>query len=156
VAERLQAGDGAPPFRLPAHDGRSVALADYAGRALVLFIYPAAGTPGCTGEVADFVTAEADLAAAGYALAGLSPDPPARLADFAAELAVTFPLLSDPGLDVVRAYGAWGERVLYGKHVVGLLRSTIVVGPDATVQLARYNVRASGHVASLRRALGLG
>ncbi len=152
---RLSAGDTAPAWTLESHDGRTVSLSDYSGRHLVIFFYPAAMTPGCTTEACDFRDSLEPLADAGYDGVGISPDAPAKLAKFVEKEALTYPLLSDPDKAVLEAYGAFGEKKLYGKTVVGVIRSTIVVAPDGTVALAKYNVKATGHVASLRKALGV-
>jgi len=151
----LEPGQPAPDFTLPAADGSSVALADYRGRHVVVYFYPAAMTPGCTKQACDFRDSLAALQAAGYAVLGISPDQPAKLARFAERDGLAFPLLSDPDREVLAAWGAWGEKSLYGKKVTGVIRSTVVVAPDGTVELARYNVKATGHVASLRKALGV-
>ncbi len=150
---RLQPGDPAPPFDLPADDGSRISSADLAGTPIILFVYPAAMTPGCTKEACDFRDALTPLQAAGYTVLGLSPDPVEKLARFVATEGLTYRLVSDPDLDVLRAYGAYGVKKLYGKEVTGVIRSTFVIGPDGTIELARYNVRATGHVASLAKAL---
>lgn len=152
---RLEPGQTAPAFTLTDHAGRSVSLTDFAGRNLIIFFYPAAMTPGCTTEACDFRDSLVRLQRAGYHVVGISPDKPERLATFAEKESLTYPLLSDPDRAVMDAYGAYGEKTLYGKKVTGVIRSTIVVGPDGTVALPRYNVRATGHVAALTRALGL-
>ncbi|WP_448071506.1 peroxiredoxin [Georgenia yuyongxinii] len=152
---RLAPGDTAPDFTLPTADGE-VSLADLRGAAtngVVVYFYPAAGTPGCTKEACDFRDNLASLQGAGYAVVGISPDPPAALAKFAADEGLTFPLASDPEHQVLEAYGAWGEKQNYGKTYVGVIRSTVVVAPDGTVTEAQYNVRATGHVARLRKLL---
>jgi thioredoxin-dependent peroxiredoxin len=153
--KRLQAGDVAPDFTLPDADGKPVSLHDYAGRRLVLYVYPAAQTPGCTTEACDFRDNLSSLNAAGLAVVGLSPDKPAKLAAFRDAEHLTFPLLSDPDRSVLTAYGAYGEKQLYGKTVTGVIRSTFVLAPDGTIERAMYNVRATGHVAKLRRDLGV-
>lgn len=150
---RLQPGDPAPAFTLPAHDGTTVSLSDYAGRKVILFVYPAAMTPGCTKEACDFRDALAPLQSAGYEILGLSPDAPDKLARFAEKESLTYPLLSDPGLDTLKAYGAYGVKNLYGKEVTGVIRSTFVIDEAGVIAAARYNVRATGHVASLTKAL---
>jgi thioredoxin-dependent peroxiredoxin len=150
---KLEVGDTAPDFTLPAVDGRTVRLSDLRGRHVVVYFYPRASTPGCTTEACDFRDNLASLQGAGYTVLGISPDPPARLTAFAEAQSLTFPLLSDPEHRVLEQYGAWGEKTMYGKKVTGVIRSTIVVDPDGKVELARYNVRATGHVASLRKAL---
>ena len=152
---RLETGQTAPAFTLIDHHGRSVSLSDFAGRNLVIFFYPAAMTPGCTKEACDFRDSLASLQQGGYDVVGLSPDTPEKLATFADLESLTYPLLSDPDRAVLEAYAAYGEKMLYGKKVTGVIRSTIVVGPDGTVVLAKYNVKAAGHVVSLSKALGL-
>ena len=152
---RLAPGDPAPAFTLDDADGRPVSLADHRGRRVVLYVYPAAMTPGCTTQACDFRDSLASLNAAGIDVIGLSPDKPAKLAEFRDREGLTFPLLSDPDKDVLTAYGAYGEKKLYGKTVVGVIRSTFVIAPDGTIELAQYNVKATGHVAKLRRDLNL-
>jgi len=152
---RLEAGDTAPQFTLTDQDGASVSLADFAGQSVVLYFYPAAMTPGCTTQACDFRDNLGSLAAAGYQVLGVSRDAPAKLKRFQEHDQLTFPLLSDEGLDVHKAYGAWGEKNLYGKKVTGVLRSTFVIDGSGTITLALYNVKATGHVASLRKKLGL-
>lgn len=153
---RLDPTQTAPAFTLPDQDGKDVSLSDFAGRKLVVFFYPAAMTPGCTTEACDFRDSVPRLQAAGYDVVGISPDAPAKLRQFADQQSLTYPLLSDPTKATLEAYGAYGEKSLYGKKVVGVIRSTVVVGGDGTVKLAKYNVKATGHVASLSKALGLG
>lgn len=152
---RLAVGDPAPPFTLSAHDGGQVSLSDFAGSSVVLFFYPAAMTPGCTTEACDFRDALPDLTGAGYQVLGISPDKPAKLAAFVEAEGLTYPLLSDPDRAVLQAYGAFGEKTMYGKKTMGVIRSTVVVDEQGTVSLVKYNVRAKGHVAALRSALGL-
>jgi peroxiredoxin Q/BCP len=153
---RLETGQSAPAFTLNDHAGRSVSSSDFVGRNLIIFFYPAAMTPGCTTEACDFRDSLVQLRQAGYDVVGISPDKTEKLATFAARESLTYPLLSDPDRVVMDAYGAYGEKTLYGKKVIGVIRSTIVVGPDGAVVLAKYNVKATGHVASLSKALGLG
>jgi len=152
----LETGQTAPAFTLTDHTGRSVSLSDYAGRNLIIFFYPAAMTPGCTREACDFRDSLIRLQQAGYDVVGISPDKPEKLARFVQKESLTYPLLSDTDRVVMDAYGAYGEKTLYGKKVTGVIRSTIVVAPDGTVAMPRYNVKATGHVASLSTALGLG
>jgi peroxiredoxin Q/BCP len=154
-AIRLAPGEPAPAFTLPDADGKPVSLADYAGRKVIVYVYPAAMTPGCTKQACDFRDSLQALAAAGYAVLGLSPDKPEKLAKFRERDAVNFPLLSDPDKKVLTAYGAFGEKKLYGKTVTGVIRSTFVVGEQGAIELAQYNVKATGHVAKLRKDLGL-
>jgi peroxiredoxin Q/BCP len=155
MSDRLAPGDVAPGFTLPDADGKPVSLADYAGRKVVLYVYPAAMTPGCTKQACDFRDSLSSLEAAGYAVIGLSPDAPAKLAKFRDRDALTFPLLSDPDRQVLEAYGAYGEKKLYGKTVVGVIRSTFVIDESGRIILAQYAVKATGHVAKLRRDLGV-
>ena len=155
MSERLSPGDRAPDFTLPDADGQPVSLASLRGRRTVLYVYPAASTPGCTTQACDFRDSLASLQAAGCSVVGLSPDEPGALARFRDEQALTFPLLSDPGREVLTAYGAYGEKKLYGKTVVGVIRSTFVLDEDGVVERASYGVRATGHVAKLRRDLGI-
>ena len=152
---RLAPGDPAPDFTLPDADGKDVALADLRGRKVIVYFYPAAMTPGCTTQACDFRDSLDSLAAAGYAVLGISPDKPEKLAKFRERDAVTFPLLSDRSKPTLEAYGAFGEKTMYGKKVTGVIRSTFVVDEDGKLELAQYNVKATGHVAKLRRDLGL-
>ena len=152
---RLEPGAAAPDFSLSDADGKTVNLTDFRGRKTVVYFYPAAMTPGCTKQACDFRDNLASLAAAGYAVVGVSPDKPAKLAKFRDRDAVTFPLLSDPDRATLDAYGAYGEKTMYGKKVMGVIRSTFVVDETGTIELAQYNVKATGHVAKLRRDLGL-
>jgi thioredoxin-dependent peroxiredoxin len=152
---RLSPGDPAPEFSLPDADGKTVSLADYRGQKVIIYFYPAAMTPGCTTQACDFRDSLDSLHGAGYAVLGVSPDPPAKLAQFRERDHVTFPLLSDSDRAVLDSYGAWGEKSMYGKTVTGVLRSTFVVDEEGLVESAQYNVKASGHVAKLRRELGV-
>ena len=154
-AVRLAPGDVAPAFTLPDADGANVSLKDHRGRRVVLYVYPAAMTPGCTKQACDFRDSLSALHAAGLDVIGLSPDKPEKLAKFRDAEALTFPLLSDPDKQVLAAYGAYGEKKLYGKTVVGVIRSTFVIDPKGRIELAQYNVKATGHVAKLRRDLGI-
>src|SRR3954462_6397613 len=152
---RLTAGDPAPDFTLPTDDGRTGSLSDSRGRKTIVYFYPAAMTPGCTTQACDFSDSLSSLQAAGYDVLGISPDSPAKLAKFREKDGLTITLLSDADRSVMDAYGAYGEKKLYGKTVQGVIRSTFVVDEDGTIALAQYNVKASGHVAKLRRDLGL-
>jgi peroxiredoxin Q/BCP len=159
MTTRLTTGDPAPAFTLPDADGRPVSLSDFAGQRVIVYFYPAAMTPGCTTQAVDFTAAMTDLSAAGVHVLGISPDSQTKLATFREKSSVAFPLLSDPERTALGSYGAYGEKLLYGKLVEGVLRSTFVVDVDAkgagTVAVAQYNVRAAGHVSKLRRELGL-
>jgi len=154
-APRLSPGDAAPDFTLDDADGKPVSLSDFLGQKVVLYVYPAASTPGCTTQAGDFRDSLSSLAVAGYAVVGLSPDPVATLARFRDAEGLTFPLLSDPSREVLAAYGAFGEKSLYGKTVVGVIRSTFVLDEQGLVVTASYGVKAKGHVAKLRRDLGI-
>lgn len=155
MSERLQPGDVAPGFELPDADGAAVSLASLRGRRVILYFYPAAMTPGCTKESVDFEGSLAELDAAGVTVVGISPDKPAKLAKFREKEGLTFPLLSDPDAEVLKAYGAYGEKKLYGKVVVGVIRSTFVIDAEGKIEKAYYNVKATGHVERLRRDLGV-
>ncbi len=152
---RLVVGDTAPDFTLPSTTGDDVSLSELRGRSVVVYFYPAAGTPGCTKQACDFRDSLASLTGAGYTVVGVSPDPVDKLARFAQDEALTFPLLSDPEHEVLEAWGAWGEKTNYGRTYTGVIRSTVVVDPEGVVTLAQYNVKATGHVAKLRRDLGI-
>ncbi|PZR55166.1 peroxiredoxin [Xylanimonas oleitrophica] len=156
---RLAVGDTAPDFTLPTAEGSdfslSAALAEPGLQGVVVYFYPAAMTPGCTTQACDFRDSLASLQGAGYTVVGISPDTTDKLAKFAARDQLTFPLASDADHGVLEGYGAWGVRKLYGKEVTGVIRSTVVVGPDGKVTVAQYNVKATGHVARLRKTLGL-
>jgi peroxiredoxin Q/BCP len=152
---RLQPGAAAPDFALPDADGKPVSLSEYRGRRVILYAYPAAMTPGCTTQACDFRDSLDSLTAAGFAVLGLSPDKPEKLARFRDAQRLTFPLLSDVDRTTLTAYGAYGEKKLYGKTVVGVIRSTFVIDPDGRIERATYGVKATGHVAKLRRDLGV-
>jgi thioredoxin-dependent peroxiredoxin len=155
MTERLAAGDPAPDFTLPDADSQPVSLADLRGRRVIVYFYPAASTPGCTKQACDFRDNLASFSEEGFAVLGISPDKPAKLAKFRDSQQLSFPLLSDPDRQVLTAYGAFGEKKLYGKTMVGVIRSTFVIDADGKVELAQYGVKATGHVAKLRRDLGL-
>ncbi|MEO6204287.1 MAG: thioredoxin-dependent thiol peroxidase [Mycobacteriales bacterium] len=152
---RLAVGDAAPDFTLPDAAGKQVTLSDLRGRKIVLYAYPAASTPGCTKQACDFRDNLGELASAGYTVLGISPDKPEKLARFVAAEQLTFPLLSDPDKAVLTAYGAYGEKQLYGKTVTGVIRSTFVIDEQGALTTAAYAVKATGHVAKLRRDLAI-
>ena len=152
---RVAPGDMAPDFTLPTSDGSELTLSSLRGKKIILYAYPAAMTPGCTTQACDFRDSIASLKGAGYQVIGISPDKPAKLAQFVERDAITFPLVSNPDKDVLEAYGAYGEKQLYGKTVTGVIRSTFVISEDGKIERALYNVKATGHVAKLRRDLGL-
>jgi thioredoxin-dependent peroxiredoxin len=153
---RLAPGDEAPAFTLESDTGELVRLGDLRGRKIIVYFYPAAMTPGCTKQACDFTDSLESLRGAGYEVLGISPDAPAKLAKFRDRDNLTLTLLSDPDRAVMKAYGAFGQKKLYGKTVDGVIRSTFVVDEDGRIELAQYNVKASGHVAKLRRDLALG
>jgi peroxiredoxin Q/BCP len=155
MTDRLSPGDPAPTFTLSDAEGNQVSLADYRGKRVILYFYPAASTPGCTKQACDFRDSLDRLISEGFAVLGVSPDAPAKLVKFRDNQHLTFPLLSDPDKTVLSAYGAWGEKKLYGKVMVGVIRSTFVIDAKGTIELAQYAVKATGHVAKLRRDLGL-
>src|SRR6185437_4404818 len=136
MSTRLTAGDTAPDFTLPDADGKPVSLADYRGRRVVVYFYPAAGTPGCTKQACDFRDSLAELNGAGLDVLGISPDKPAKLAKFRDKEGLTFPLLSDADKDVLNAWGTFGEKQMYGKTVTGVIRSTFVVDPEGKIEVA--------------------
>ncbi|WP_431795821.1 thioredoxin-dependent thiol peroxidase [Microbacterium enclense] len=151
----LEAGQAAPDFTLLDQDEHPVSLGDFRGRRVIVYFYPAAQTPGCTTQACDFRDSLASLQGAGYTVLGVSRDTPEKLRAFRDSDGLTFPLLSDPDHAVHEAYGAWGEKQNYGKTVTGVLRSTFVIDEEGRVVEAQYNVKATGHVARLRKALGL-
>ena len=153
---KLEVGDVAPDFTLDAAGGGTLSLSALlkdAAKGVIVYFYPAAGTPGCTTQACDFRDSLASLQGAGYSVVGISPDSVAKLDAFAANEHLSYPLAADPDRAVLEAYGAWGEKMMYGKTVTGVIRSTFVVAPDGKLTLAQYNVRATGHVAKLRRDL---
>jgi peroxiredoxin Q/BCP len=152
---RLQPGDPAPSFTLTSDTGETVSLGDLAGRKVIVYFYPAAMTPGCTKQACDFTDSLDALQAQGYEVVGISPDKPEKLARFRERDSLTIRLLSDPDRSVLTAWGAYGEKKLYGKVVEGVIRSTFIVDEAGKVEYAAYNVKATGHVAKLRKDLGL-
>ena len=156
MTTRLEAGQLAPSFTLPDQNGNPVSLSDYAGKKVILYFYPAASTPGCTKQACDFRDSLASLSASGYVVLGVSKDAPAKLKKFETNEALTFPLLSDPELTVHNAYTTYGEKSMYGKTVMGVIRSTFVIDEGGKIELSLYNVKATGHVSSLKSKLGLG
>ena len=150
---RFEPGDTAPDFTLTDSTGAQVSLSDYRGQRVVVYFYPAAMTPGCTTQACDFRDSLDALTAQGIVVLGISPDTPDKLATFAERDGITYPLLSDPDKEILTAWGAFGEKKNYGKVVQGVIRSTVVVDADGVVELAQYNVKATGHVARLRKAL---
>jgi thioredoxin-dependent peroxiredoxin len=152
---RLEPGDRAPDFTLSDDRGEQVTLSDLRGRKVIVYFYPAAMTPGCTKQACDFTDSLDSLHASGFEVLGISPDKPEKLAKFRERDGLTIRLLSDPDKSVMQAWGAYGEKKLYGKVVEGVIRSTLVVDEDGKVEVAQYNVKATGHVAKLRKDLGL-
>jgi thioredoxin-dependent peroxiredoxin len=155
MTARLSPGDPAPDFTLPDADGKDVSLSDYRDSRVIVYFYPAASTPGCTKQACDFRDSLGALAEAGLAVLGISPDPPAKLAKFRDAEGLTFPLLSDVDKAVLTAWGAYGEKQMYGKTVTGVIRSTFVIAADGRVERAMYGVRATGHVTKLRKDLAV-
>ena len=153
---RLSPGDPAPDFTLPDADGNQVALSAHRGRRVIVYCYPAALTPGCTTQAVDFTEAAGELAQAGLDIIGVSPDEPEQLMTFREKESLGITLVSDPDKAVLKAYGAYGPKKLYGKEVIGVIRSTFIVDAEGRIESAAYNVKATGHVAKLRRELGLG
>ena len=151
--KRLAPGDPAPEFTLLDADGKEVSLSSFRGQRVIVYFYPAAMTPGCTKQACDFTASNDDLKGAGFNVVGISPDKPAKLATFRDAEKLTFPLLSDPDRKVLEAWGAYGEKTMYGKTVQGVIRSTFLVDEKGKIALAQYNIRATGHVAKLRRDL---
>ncbi|MEW2061243.1 thioredoxin-dependent thiol peroxidase [Streptomyces sp. NPDC007002] len=155
MSERLKPGDPAPAFTLPDADGNEVSLADHKGRKVIVYFYPAALTPGCTKQACDFTDNLDLLANAGYDVIGVSPDKPEKLAKFRDTENLKVTLVGDPTKETLAAYGAFGEKKLYGKVVTGVIRSTVVVDEDGKLEHAFYNVKATGHVAKIIRDLGI-
>jgi peroxiredoxin Q/BCP len=155
VTNRLSPGDPAPDFTLTSDTGDKVRLKDLRGQKVIVYFYPAAMTPGCTKEACDFTDSLDSLKAHGFEVLGISPDKPEKLAKFRERDSLTITLLSDPDRSVLEAYGAYGMKKLYGKEVEGVIRSTFVVDEKGKIEIAQYNVKATGHVAKLRKDLGL-
>ena len=155
TGERLAPGDVAPDFTLPDADGNLVSLSALRGQRVIVYFYPAAMTPGCTKQACDFTESMPALEKVGLTVLGISPDAPAKLVKFREKEGITFPLLSDPDKSVLTAYGAYGEKVNYGKKIMGVIRSTFVIGADGRVDNAYYAVKAAGHVERLRKDLGV-
>ena len=152
---RLSPGDPAPDFTLLDADGKPVSLADHRGRRVIVYCYPAAMTPGCTTQAVDFTAAAGDLAEAGLDIIGISPDEPEKLLRFREKEELGITLVSDLDKAVLKAYGAFGPKKLYGKEVVGVIRSTFIIDAEGLIERASYNVKATGHVAKLMRDLGI-
>ena len=152
---RLSPGDPAPDFTLTDDQGSQVSLSDLRGRKVIVYFYPAAMTPGCTKQACDFTDSLESLRLEGYEVLGISPDKPEKLAKFRERDSLSLALLSDPSKETLAAYGAFGEKKMYGKTVQGVIRSTFVIDEEGTVEIAQYNVKATGHVAKLRQDLGL-
>ena len=155
MSTRLEAGNTAPSFTLLDQDGKDVSLSDFAGKKVILYFYPAASTPGCTKQACDFRDNLGSLEKSGYVVLGVSKDSLAKLKKFEDAESLTFPLLSDPELTVHNAYGTYGEKSMYGKTVMGVIRSTFVIDEQGKIELALYNVKATGHVEALKKKLGL-
>ncbi|MDQ1586594.1 MAG: thioredoxin-dependent peroxiredoxin [Actinomycetota bacterium] len=155
MTTKLSPGDPAPDFTLPDADGKETTLSDLRGQKVIVYFYPAASTPGCTTQACDFRDNLSSLKGAGYSVLGISPDQPAKQKRFRDEKNVNYPLLCDPSRTTLDAYGAYGEKQLYGKTVIGVIRSTFVIDEDGKIEQAQYNVKATGHVAKLRKDLGL-
>lgn len=155
MSERLQPGDTAPDFTLPDADGKETSLSSYRGRRVIVYFYPAALTPGCTKQACDFTDNLELLSGHGYDVIGVSPDKPEKLGKFREKENLQVTLVSDPSKETLEAYGAFGEKKLYGKTVTGVIRSTVVVDEEGKVERALYNVKATGHVAKIIKDLGI-
>lgn len=152
---QLSIGDIAPDFTLPDVNERPVSLSSFRGKNVIVYFYPAAGTPGCTVQACDFRDNLSSLSGANFVVLGVSQDSPETLKKFGDDENLTFPLLSDSDLSVHKSYGAWGQKTMYGRTVTGVIRSTFVVDEQGKLRDTFYNVRATGHVVSLRKKLGL-
>jgi thioredoxin-dependent peroxiredoxin len=155
LTTKLQPGTQAPDFTLRDAEGKQTSLADYRGKNVIVYFYPEAATPGCTTEACDFRDNLASFQGSGYAVLGISPDAPEKLAAFTGDFDLTFPLLADEDHAVALAYGAWGEKLIDGEVHEGIVRSTVVLDPEGKVTLAQYQVKAQGHVQALREELGV-
>jgi peroxiredoxin Q/BCP len=155
LTTKLQPGTQAPDFTLQDAEGKQTTLADYRGKNVIVYFYPEAATPGCTTEACDFRDNLASFQGSGYAVLGISPDAPEKLANFTGDFGLTFPLLADEDHAVALAYGAWGEKLIDGEVHEGIVRSTVVLDPEGKVTLAQYQVKAQGHVQALREQLGV-
>ncbi|MDP9695691.1 UNVERIFIED_ORG: peroxiredoxin Q/BCP [Arthrobacter globiformis] len=155
LTTKLQPGTQAPDFTLQDAEGKQTTLADYRGKNVIVYFYPEAATPGCTTEACDFRDNLASFQGSGYAVLGISPDAPEKLANFTGDFGLTFPLLADEDHSVALAYGAWGEKLIDGEVHEGIVRSTVVLDPEGRVTLAQYQVKAQGHVQALREQLGV-
>ncbi|WP_426988250.1 thioredoxin-dependent thiol peroxidase [Pseudarthrobacter sp. Y6] len=155
MTQKLLAGTQAPDFALLNADGQKVSLSDFRGRNVIVYFYPEAATPGCTTEACDFRDNLGSLQSSGYEVLGISPDAPEKLAAFTGDFALTFPLLSDEDHAVALAYGAWGEKLVNGEVVDGLVRSTVVLDAEGKVTLTQYQIKAQGHVTALKAELGV-
>ncbi|MEY4424770.1 MAG: hypothetical protein RJB56_397 [Actinomycetota bacterium] len=153
--QKLEVGNTAPTFTVLDQDGKSVSLADFKGKKTILYFFPAASTPGCTKEACDFNDNLNPFKDAGYTVLGISPDPVKKLKTFEVNQELNFPLLSDPELEVHKAYGAYGVKKLYGREYTGVLRSTFAIDENGVITLALYNVKATGHVVMLRKLLAI-
>jgi peroxiredoxin Q/BCP len=151
----LKPGDLAPDFTVDTNDGEPLTLSSQAGHKVIMYVYPAAFTPGCSLEAQDFRDADESFVKAGYTIFGLSPDPAEKNESFAQKMKLPFKLLSDPDHKVMEAYGAWGERETFGRKTIGVIRSTFVIGPDRRIESAEYRVKAAGHVERLAAQLGV-
>ncbi|RAM36827.1 thioredoxin-dependent thiol peroxidase [Arthrobacter globiformis] len=155
LTTKLQPGTQAPDFTLQDAEGKQTTLADYRGKNVIVYFYPEAATPGCTTEACDFRDNLASFQGSGYAVLGISPDAPEKLANFTGDFGLTFPLLADEDHSVALAYGAWGEKLIDGEVHEGIVRSTVVLDPEGKVTLAQYQVKAQGHVQALREQLSV-
>ena len=145
AGNRLVEGAMAPPFNLPRDGGDSVSSADYAGKKLVLFFYPRADTPGCTREAIDFTRLKGAFADEGAAVLGVSADTVKAQESFRTKHQLSVPLISDEQHEMLEAYGAWGEKSMYGRNFMGIIRTTVLIGADGRIAKIWRNVRVDGH-----------